>query len=107
MGLHAHNNLSLAVANTLAAIEAGATMVDSCLQGMGISGGNAQTEILVLVLEKLETVPQINYRTLLYIKTMTLNKHKSEIHDTPGVNTNKILKNCYLRGRHRISVPSS
>ncbi len=44
-----------------------------------------------------EAVPQINYRTLLYIKTMTLNKHKSEIHDTPGVNTNKILKNCYLR----------
>ena len=31
MGLHPHNNLSLAVANTLAAIEAGATMVDSCL----------------------------------------------------------------------------
>ena len=45
----------------------------------------------------IEAVPQINYRTLLYIKTMTLNKHKSEIHDTPGVNTNKILKNCYLR----------
>ena len=46
-------NLSLAVANSLAAIEACATMVDSCLQGMGRSGGNAQTEILVLVLEKL------------------------------------------------------
>jgi 4-hydroxy-2-oxovalerate aldolase len=53
IGLHPHNNLSLAVANTLAAIEAGATMVDSCLQGMGRSGGNAQTEILVLALEKL------------------------------------------------------
>ena len=53
IGFHAHNNLSLAVANTLVAIEAGATMVDSCLQGMGRSGGNAQTEILVLVLEKL------------------------------------------------------
>ena len=53
IGLHAHNNLSLAVANSLVAIEAGATMVDSCLQGMGRSGGNAQTEILVLALEKL------------------------------------------------------
>jgi len=53
IGLHAHNNLSLAVANTLAAIEAGATMVDSCLQGIGRSAGNTQTEILVLVLEKL------------------------------------------------------
>lgn len=53
IGFHAHNNLSLAVANTLAAIEAGATMVDSCLQGMGRSAGNTQTEILVIVLEKL------------------------------------------------------
>jgi len=53
IGFHAHNNLSLAVANTLAAIEAGATMVDSCLQGIGRSAGNTQTEILVLVLEKL------------------------------------------------------
>ncbi|MGB7001522.1 MAG: hypothetical protein WBE22_05860, partial [Halobacteriota archaeon] len=42
-----------------------------------------------------EAVPQINHRTLLYIKTMTVNQHKSKIHDTPGVNTNKILKNCY------------
>jgi len=53
IGLHAHNNLSLAIANTLAAIEAGATMVDSCLQGMGRSAGNTQSEILVLILGKL------------------------------------------------------
>ena len=45
----------------------------------------------------LEAVPQTNYRTLLYIKTMTVKQHKSEFHDTPRVNTNKILKNCYLR----------
>ena len=44
-----------------------------------------------------EAVPQINHRTLWYIKTMTVNQHKSENHDTPRVNTNKILKNCYLR----------
>jgi hypothetical protein len=31
-------------------------------------------------------------RTLMYIKTMTVNQHKSKIHDTSRVNTNKILK---------------
>ena len=53
--------------------------------------------LLAIFFKNIEAVPQINYRTLLYTKTMTVNQHKSEIHDTPGVNTNKILKNCYLR----------
>lgn len=53
IGIHAHNNLSLAVANTLVAVESGATMLDCCLQGIGRSAGNTPTEILILALEKL------------------------------------------------------
>lgn len=53
IGFHGHNNLSMGVANTLAAIEHGATMVDSTLMGIGRSAGNAPTEILVAVLKKL------------------------------------------------------
>ena len=53
IGFHGHNNLMLAVSNTLEAIKAGATVVDTSLQGMGRSAGNAQTEIIVLLLEKL------------------------------------------------------
>jgi 4-hydroxy 2-oxovalerate aldolase len=52
VGFHAHNNLSLAVANELAAIEAGADYVDGCLRGLGAGSGNAQLEVLVAVLEK-------------------------------------------------------
>lgn len=52
IGFHGHNNLQLAVANTLEAIAAGASVVDSSLQGMGRSAGNTQTEILAMVLEK-------------------------------------------------------
>lgn len=53
IGYHGHNNLDLALANSIAAVQAGATVVDASLQGMGRSAGNAQTEILAMVLEKL------------------------------------------------------
>jgi 4-hydroxy-2-oxovalerate aldolase len=53
VGFHAHNNLSMAVANTLAAIEAGADSVDGCLRGLGAGSGNAQLEVLIGVLEKM------------------------------------------------------
>ena len=53
IGFHGHNNLQLAVANTLIAIESGATMVDATLRGLGRSTGNAQTEALVMCMERL------------------------------------------------------
>ncbi len=41
VGYHAHNNLGLAIGNTLAALEAGADQVDGCLRGLGAGAGNA------------------------------------------------------------------
>lgn len=52
VGFHGHDNLSLAMANALAALAAGAQVVDTTLQGIGRSGGNAVTEILVAILQK-------------------------------------------------------
>lgn len=52
VGFHAHDNLGLGVGNTLAAIEAGATLVDGSLRGMGGGAGNAMLEALVAVLHK-------------------------------------------------------
>lgn len=52
IGFHGHNNLLLANANCLAAYEAGGTLFDSTLQGLGRSGGNAQTEILAYIFDK-------------------------------------------------------
>ena len=54
LGFHGHNNLSLAVANCLAALKAGATYLDTCMRGWGRSAGNAQTEIVVYLLQKLK-----------------------------------------------------
>ncbi|WP_258359662.1 4-hydroxy-2-oxovalerate aldolase [Moorella sulfitireducens (nom. illeg.)] len=53
VGFHAHNNLTMATANALAAVEAGAIFLDGACRGLGAGAGNAQTEALVGVLEKL------------------------------------------------------
>lgn len=48
LGIHAHDNRALAHANTLEAIDAGATWVDGTVLGMGRGPGNARIEYLAL-----------------------------------------------------------
>lgn len=48
IGFHSHDNLSLAFANTLEAIEAGASMVDTTMAGIGRGAGNLSTELLLV-----------------------------------------------------------
>ena len=48
--VHCHNDLGLAVANTLAAIEAGADQAEVCVNGIGERGGNASLEEVVMAL---------------------------------------------------------
>ena len=52
VGFHAHNNLGLAIANSLAAIKAGAVYIDATLRGIGASAGNAAHEVIEAVLHK-------------------------------------------------------
>jgi 4-hydroxy 2-oxovalerate aldolase len=53
VGFHGHENLACGVANTLAAIDAGAVQVDGSIRRMGAGAGNTPTEALAAVLEKL------------------------------------------------------
>jgi len=64
VGMHEHNNLSLAVANSAAAVEEGATLVDTSLAGLGAGAGNCQTEALVAVLERMGVATGIDLWTL-------------------------------------------
>jgi 4-hydroxy 2-oxovalerate aldolase len=51
IGFHAHDGLSLAFANSLAAIDAGAQILDSTLGGLGKGGGNLRTELIATYLD--------------------------------------------------------
>ncbi|MGG1599347.1 4-hydroxy-2-oxovalerate aldolase [Paenibacillus naphthalenovorans] len=52
IGYHAHNNIGLAIGNSLAAVEAGAACIDASTSGLGAGSGNTQTEVLVAALSK-------------------------------------------------------
>jgi 4-hydroxy 2-oxovalerate aldolase len=65
VGFHAHNNLGMAIANSVEAVESGATILDGCARGFGAGAGNAQLEVLVAVLERMGYVTGIDlYRML-------------------------------------------
>ena len=51
IGIHAHNDCDVAVANTMAAVEAGATQVQGCLNGYGERCGNANLASVIANLE--------------------------------------------------------
>jgi len=63
-GIHAHQNLSLAVANTIAAFAEGATLADACLAGAGAGAGNCHMEALVAFMEKMGMGTGIDLWTL-------------------------------------------
>jgi 4-hydroxy-2-oxovalerate aldolase len=52
VGFHGHQNLSLGIGNSLAAIAAGATWIDGCTCGLGAGAGNAPTELLAAACDR-------------------------------------------------------
>lgn len=65
VGFHAHNNLGMAISNSITAIESGAKILDGTARGFGAGAGNAQLEVLVAVLEKMGYVTGIDLYKIL------------------------------------------
>jgi len=67
LGFHGHDNLGLAISNSLQAVDLGFEYIDSSLQGIGRSSGNASTEILVAALKKKGIETGIDFLKLLEV----------------------------------------
>ncbi|MBN1820957.1 MAG: aldolase catalytic domain-containing protein [Prolixibacteraceae bacterium] len=62
IGIHAHNNMQMAMSNTVTSLIKGATMLDATLLGMGRGAGNCPIEILIAFLKnpKYRLLPLLN-----------------------------------------------
>ena len=65
IGFHGHQNLGLAVANSIAALDAGARILDATARGFGAGAGNTPLELLAAVLHQSNRLNSLNlYRAL-------------------------------------------
>jgi len=63
IGFHGHNNLELAFANAIIAVENGCQAIDSTLTGMGRGAGNLETELLLTWMTTKQNIP-VNFNHL-------------------------------------------
>jgi 4-hydroxy 2-oxovalerate aldolase len=88
IGFHAHNNLSLAVSNTLIAIDSGASIVDGTLKGFGAGAGNCQLEALIAILQKNNKCHSLNLYQIMDIADTVVSQ---ELDYKGGIDSTSII----------------
>lgn len=66
-GFHGHDNIGMALANSIRAVELGADLIDASLQGLGRSSGNTVMETFVVCLQKMGYSLSIDEIALLHL----------------------------------------
>lgn len=78
-GFHAHNNLGMAVANSLTAAHCGAGVIDASAKGLGAGAGNAPLEQLVAAFEKAGVPTGLDLNKVIGLATMIENQFGSHL----------------------------
>lgn len=60
IGFHGHHNLAMGIANSLAAIDAGAVRIDGSAAGLGAGAGNTPLEVMAAVLDRMNAITGID-----------------------------------------------
>ncbi len=60
VGFHGHHNMAMGVANSLAALEAGALRIDGSAAGLGAGAGNTPLEVMAAVLDRMGAVTGVD-----------------------------------------------
>lgn len=87
VGFHAHDNLGLAIANSVAAIEEGVDYIDGTCRGLGAGAGNCQVEVLCAVLERMGVDSGVNLDKILDVaeKDVEPIMHRPQVIDTDSL----------------------
>ena len=67
IGFHGHHNMAMGVANSLAAIEAGAARIDGSAAGLGAGAGNTPLEVFAAVLDRMGVATGIDVFKLMNV----------------------------------------
>ena len=97
IGIHAHNNLQLAFANSIEAIIHGANRIDASMGGLGRGSGNCPMELMLGFLRN----PKFKLRPVYKVLQEHLLPLSRTVEWGPQYNTTSPGSSTSIRGRHR------